>query len=105
MVGAALVQRLAQEQCEILTVDRRNVDLRRQKETEDWFAKTRPHFVFLAAAKVGGIVVNQALPGEFIYDNLMIATNVIEAARRGRWRSSFPRDELHLSQARAAAHA
>lgn len=82
MVGAALVRRLAQERCETLTVDRRVVDLRRQKEVEDWFVDARPHFVFMAAAKVGGIVVNQALPAEFIYDNLIIEANVIEAARR-----------------------
>jgi GDP-L-fucose synthase len=59
------------------------VDLRRQDEVEAWFARTRPHLVFLAAAKVGGIGANSAYPAEFLYDNLMIEANVIEAARRG----------------------
>jgi GDP-L-fucose synthase len=82
MVGAALVRRLAREDCEVVTVNRGEVDLRRQSETEDWLAETGPDFVFLAAAKVGGIIANQAFPAEFIYDNLMIEANLIEAARR-----------------------
>ncbi len=82
MVGAAIVRRLAHEDCEILTVGRDTVDLRRQAETEDWMAEARPDAVFLAAATVGGIVANDTRPAEFIYDNLAIETNVIEAARR-----------------------
>jgi GDP-L-fucose synthase len=82
MVGSALVRRLADERCEILTVGREAGDLRRQNETEDWFAKERPQLVFLAAAKVGGILANRDHPAEFLYDNLMIETNVMEAARR-----------------------
>jgi GDP-L-fucose synthase len=82
MVGGALVRRLAAERCEILTVARRDVDLRRQAETEAWLAAAKPDAVFLAAATVGGILANDTRPGAFLYDNLAIATNVIEASRR-----------------------
>jgi len=82
MVGAALVRRLVREGCDILTVPRSSLDLRRQAETEAWFAKARPHAVFLAAARVGGIVANRDHPGEFIYDNLAIGANVMHAAHR-----------------------
>ena len=80
MVGGALVRRLAREDVKLLTVGRSEVDLRDQAAVFDWFAKTRPRAVFLAAAKVGGIVANNTLRGEFIYDNLIIAANVIQAA-------------------------
>jgi GDP-L-fucose synthase len=82
MVGSALVRRLEREHCEIVTVGRRQVDLRRQAETEDWLAATRPDAVFVAAATVGGIFANSSRPGEFLYDNLAIAANVIEGSRR-----------------------
>jgi GDP-L-fucose synthase len=80
MVGAALVRRLKQENVELVTVPRREVDLRDQAAVFGWFAKVRPQVVFLAAAKVGGIVANNTLRAEFIYDNLIIAANVIHAA-------------------------
>src|SRR5882762_5784035 len=80
MVGAALVRRLAQENVELLTIKRSEVDLRDQAAVFRWFADKRPQAVFLAAAKVGGIVANNTLRGEFIYDNLIIAANVIHAA-------------------------
>jgi GDP-L-fucose synthase len=80
MVGSALVRRLASENVELLTVGRSKVDLRDQAAVFGWFAQARPRIVFLAAAKVGGIAANNALRGEFIYDNLIIATNVIHAA-------------------------
>jgi GDP-L-fucose synthase len=82
LVGSALMRRLAGEDCELITADRRTVDLRRQKETEDWLADQRPDLIFMAAAKVGGILANRDWPGEFLYDNLMIEANVMEAARR-----------------------
>ena len=56
------------------------LDLTRQKETEDFFDEERPEFVFLAAAKVGGILANNTYKAEFIYDNIIIASNVIQAA-------------------------
>jgi GDP-L-fucose synthase len=80
MVGSALVRRLAGENVELLTVGRNEVDLRDQAAVFNWFAKARPQVVFLAAAKVGGIVANNTLRGEFLYDNLIIAANVIHAA-------------------------
>jgi GDP-L-fucose synthase len=80
MVGAALVRRLARENVELLTVKRSEVDLCDQAAVFNWFAKARPQAVFLAAAKVGGIVANNTLRAEFIYDNLIIAANVIHAA-------------------------
>src|SRR6201747_284685 len=80
MVGGALLRRLAPEQVTLLTAGRSEVDLRDQAAVNKWFAAKRPQVVFLAAAKVGGIVANNTLRGEFIYDNLIIATNVIHAA-------------------------
>ena len=80
LVGAALLRRLAQEKVELLTVGRRELDLRDQAAVFGWFAERRPQVVFMAAAKVGGIVANNTLRAEFIYDNLVIATNVIHAA-------------------------
>ena len=82
MVGAALVRRLATEGCEVLTVGRDGVDLRRQVETEAWIAAHRPQAVFVAAARVGGIHANDSRPAEFIADNLAIATTVIDACWR-----------------------
>jgi GDP-L-fucose synthase len=64
------------------TVDRRALDLRRQAETEQWLAAHRPEVVFVAAATVGGILANDTRPAEFLYDNLLMESNVIEAARR-----------------------
>jgi GDP-L-fucose synthase len=84
MVGRALVRRLAGEDVKLLTVDRSEVDLRDQAAVFDWFSKKRPQAVFLAAAKVGGIVANDTLRGEFLYDNLAIAANVIHAAHVNR---------------------
>nr|WP_315825459.1 MULTISPECIES: GDP-L-fucose synthase [unclassified Bradyrhizobium] len=80
MVGSALVRRLASEGVELLTVPRGEVDLRDQAAVFAWFARARPQVVFLAAAKVGGIVANNTLRAEFIYDNIAIAANVIHAA-------------------------
>jgi GDP-L-fucose synthase len=80
MVGSALVRRLAGENVELLTAGRSEVDLRDQAAVSTWFASKRPQVVFLAAAKVGGIVANNTLRAEFIYDNLIIATNLIHAA-------------------------
>ncbi|WP_291700421.1 GDP-L-fucose synthase [Bradyrhizobium sp.] len=80
MVGAALVRRLAQEGVELLTAAHGELDLRDQAAVFDWFARKRPQVVFLAAAKVGGIVANNTLRAEFIYDNIAIAANAIHAA-------------------------
>jgi GDP-L-fucose synthase len=82
MVGAALVRRLEQEDCEILTVDRQTVDLTNQEQTSRWISAEKPDAIFLAAAKVGGILANQSYPAEYLYENLMIEANVLEAAYR-----------------------
>jgi GDP-L-fucose synthase len=82
LVGSALVRRLAREDCQILAVDRAALDLRDQEAVDRWFDERRPNAVFLAAARVGGIYANAMQPGDFLYDNLAIATNVIEASRR-----------------------
>ncbi len=80
MVGSALVRRLAAEDCEVLRVGRDEVDLRRQAEVEGWMAEAKPQAVFVAAATVGGILANDTRPAEFIYDNLLIEANLIDAA-------------------------
>jgi GDP-L-fucose synthase len=82
MVGSALIRRLTQEECRILTVGREAVDLRDQAAVDRWFDEHRPEAVLLAAARVGGIHENDVHPGDFLYDNLAIATHVIEASRR-----------------------
>ena len=80
MVGSALVRRLAREDVDLLTTPHSELDLCDQAAVFDWFARHKPQAVFLAAAKVGGIVANNTLRAEFLYDNLAIATNVIHAA-------------------------
>ncbi|HSS87289.1 MAG TPA: GDP-L-fucose synthase [Reyranella sp.] len=82
LVGSALIRRLQSEGCELLTAPRDSVDLRRPDQVERWMAGTKPQAVFLAAARVGGIYANDTRPAEFIYDNLMIQSNVVEASRR-----------------------
>lgn len=82
MVGGAIVRRLAEEDCEVLTVDRNAVDLKDQASVRAWMADAKPDAVFLAAAKVGGILANDSFPADFLYENLMIEANVIEAAHR-----------------------
>jgi GDP-L-fucose synthase len=82
MVGSAIARRLAREDVRLVTVARGEVDLCNQAAVFDWFAKTRPQVIFLAAAKVGGIVANNTLRAEFIYDNIAIAANVIQAAHQ-----------------------
>ena len=82
MVGAAIVRRLASEACEVITADRSAVDLTRQEAVERWMADARPKAIFVAAAKVGGILANSTSPAMFLYDNLMIGANIIHAAWR-----------------------
>ncbi len=106
MVGGALVRRLQQEPCEVVTAPR-EVDLREQDAVRQWFADNRPDAVILAAAKVGGIWANDNAPAEFLYDNLAIEMNVIEASRQAQVRKLlflgssciYPRDaEQPLSE-------
>lgn len=80
MVGSAIVRRLQAENCEILTASRQDADLRNQAQTAAWIEKNKPDAIFLAAAKVGGILANDTYPADFLYDNLMIEANIIHAA-------------------------
>ncbi len=80
MAGSAMARRLARERCEVLTVARSELDLRRQADVEAWMAHARPQAIFMAAATVGGIQANATHPAVFLYDNLAIETNVIHAA-------------------------
>ncbi len=82
MVGSAIVRRLQRENCTVLTAPRSRLDLKDQAAVRAWFGANRPDVVFLAAAKVGGILANASLPADFLYDNLMIEANIIEAAHR-----------------------
>jgi GDP-L-fucose synthase len=80
MVGSAIVRRLDSEGCEVLVASRQDADLRDQTATMAWIEKARPDAVFLAAAKVGGILANDTYPADFLYDNLMIEANIINGA-------------------------
>jgi len=82
LVGSALARKLkAEGYVNVLTRSSAELDLRRQDQVERFFEKEHPEYVFLAAARVGGIMANCTLPGEFIYENLMIQANVIECSR------------------------
>jgi GDP-L-fucose synthase len=81
MVGSAIVRNLQEKGfTNVITRSSAKLDLRNQAEVNDFFTKERPDFVFLAAAKVGGILANNTYPAQFIYDNLMIEANIIHAA-------------------------
>jgi GDP-L-fucose synthase len=81
LVGSAICRRLSRAGFSNLVLrDRADLDLRNQAAVETFFAEERPEYVFLAAAKVGGILANSTFPAEFIYDNLALQTNVIHAA-------------------------
>ncbi len=83
LVGSAIVRRLKRDGfLNLLLVDRRQLDLTRQGAVEAFFAQAKPEYVFLAAAKVGGILANDTYPAQFLRDNLAIQTNVIDAAYR-----------------------
>lgn len=80
MVGSAIVRRLAREDCLVLEAGREALDLRDPAAVAQWMTEQRPDLVFVAAAKVGGIFANDSCPADFLYDNLMIAANLIHAA-------------------------
>lgn len=83
MVGSAIVRLLEQRGYKnLVTKSSTELDLRNQQAVNDFFANEKPEYVFLAAAKVGGILANNTYRAEFIYDNLMIQSNIIEAAYR-----------------------
>jgi GDP-L-fucose synthase len=80
MVGSAIIRRLAREDVELLTVNRSEVDLGEQEAVRTWVARAKPDVIILAAAKVGGIFANDTYPADFLFDNLAIELNVIQAA-------------------------
>jgi GDP-L-fucose synthase len=80
MVGSAIVRRLARENCRVLTVDKRELDLGDQDRVRDWLLAEKPDAVFLAAARVGGIHANNSRPAEFLRDNLAIQDAVIHGS-------------------------
>lgn len=83
LAGSAILRKLQSDGFEqLLTIDRSALDLTKQAAVERFFAKEQPEYVFLAAAKVGGIVANNRFPAEFIRDNLLIQTNIIDSAYR-----------------------
>ncbi|MEM9619533.1 MAG: GDP-L-fucose synthase [Pseudomonadota bacterium] len=83
MVGSAIVRRLQSEDCRaILTASRDELDLTRQQDVHLWVESNRPDAVFVPAARVGGIYANDTYPAEFLYENLMIAANIIHASHR-----------------------
>jgi GDP-L-fucose synthase len=81
-VGSALVRRLASENCQVITAGRGELDLTRQEPVARWIDAQRPDAMFIAAAKVGGILANSIYPAEFLYDNLSIEANLIHTAYR-----------------------
>jgi GDP-L-fucose synthase len=100
MVGSALLRRLQSEDCTVIISPHADLDLTRQRETEQFIADHRPDVVIAAAARVGGILANAQSPADFLYDNLAIGMNLIRAAHLSRverflWLGSsciYPRD-------------
>lgn len=82
MVGSAVVRRLAGESCEVVTASRGEMDLRDQAQVRAWMEREKPDAAIVAAATVGGILANDTRPAEFLYDNLMIEANIVDAAWR-----------------------
>ena len=83
LVGSAIVRRLIRNgMTNIVTASRTELDLRSQHDVNQWFSEHRPEIVVIAAGTVGGIIANSTRPAEFIYDNIMIHSNIIESSRK-----------------------
>ena len=83
LVGSAIIRNLEKKNYNNINwISKDNCDLRNKARVDAYFEHANPDYVFLAAAKVGGILANRDHPAEFIYDNLMIQTNIIDAAYR-----------------------
>ena len=80
MVGSAICKKLKENKINYLKVSRDNLNLTRQAEVEKWVNSNKPDIIFLAAAKVGGILANEKFPAEFITNNIQIQTNIITSA-------------------------
>lgn len=81
MVGSAICRQLEKEECDILSIGRETLDLRNQDAVLNWMTREKPNAIFLAAATVGGIYANDTRPAEFLYENLVIETNIIHSAK------------------------
>ncbi len=84
MVGSSLVRAFEKTNYKILTVNKKNLDLKNQTKVEKWVNKNKPDVIVIAAAKVGGIKYNSTYPANFIYDNLTISTNIIHSAYKNK---------------------
>jgi GDP-L-fucose synthase len=82
MVGSAIIRQLKKQISDCNIIDSGHIDLRDQAATNKWMKENKPDAIFLAAAKVGGILANNTMPADFIYDNMMIEANIIEAAKQ-----------------------
>ncbi len=80
MVGSAILRNLKRKKLNLLTVSKDKLDLRVQNDVEEWLGKNKPDIIFMAAARVGGILENNNYPADFISENLQIQTNVITSA-------------------------
>ena len=83
MVGSALFRHLKNNEVEIITKDRKDLDLLKQDEVKNFFKQEKIDQVYIAAAKVGGIYANVTYPANFIYENLMIEANLIHSSFLG----------------------
>ena len=77
LVGKSLCKRLEKEKCKVLCINKKSLDLRDFNKTNRWLKLNKPDYIFIAAARVGGILENSSYPADFIYDNLSIALNLI----------------------------
>ena len=104
MVGSAVLRKLNSLGLNTLAVERDDLDLTRQTEVEQWVKKNKPNVVVVCAAKVGGIKANNDYPADFIWQNLVIETNIIHSAfMHGVEKTSFLRLELYLPKIFCAA--
>ena len=86
MVGSAIVRELERQgYTNIVTRTHSELDLKRQSDVEEFFRQEKPEYVFLAAAKVGGIVANESALADFMYDNMILEMNVIHSAWENNW--------------------
>ena len=81
MVGSAVTRYLKKVNLNLITADKSELNLKNQADVFHWFKKKKPDIVILCAAKVGGILANKNFPADFIYDNIMIQSNVINASK------------------------
>mgnify|MGYP002525194753 CR=1 FL=1 len=84
LVGKSLCKKLELEKSKLLVVDKKTLDLRDRNKTKIWLKSNKPDYIFIAAARVGGILENSLFPADFIYDNLSIAANLIHLSYKNK---------------------